>query len=559
MHVITQTCCNDASCVPVCPVNCIHPTPDEPEYLTAEMLYIDPEVCIDCGACIDVCPVQAITADYELEPAQEAFVEINTQWYRDPTHRGYSTKPVAAATRTFEPSPEPLRVAVVGSGPAACYLVEHLSTQRGLNVRVNVFERLPAPGGLVRYGVAPDHQETKEVASGFMRSLRRSGVSVHLNVEVGRDISHETLARHHHAVVYAVGTPDGRLLDVPGEQLPGCHSASDFVAWYNGHPHYADHTFDLSGERAVVVGNGNVALDVARVLTADVDDLARTDIATHALEQLHDSRIREVVLLGRRGPAQASFTIAELAGLRDLPGVDIAIDAADLVLDEASAQQYQAHPEAMELLKVRLLSELAANDRGAGRRIVLRFRTAPVEILGAEQVTGLRVVHNDLINDAGTLRAVATAEESVLDCGLVLRSVGYHGRPVPGVPFDAGRGIVPNLRGRVVNDDPEMPSPHLGVYVVGWAKRGPSGVIGTNKVCARETADRLLDDYVGGLLTRPADGPDELRALLGQTEAIDTDGWRAIDEHERRLGRESARPRVKLVSVLEMLEVARPR
>jgi ferredoxin--NADP+ reductase len=557
MHVITQTCCNDASCVPVCPVNCIHPTPDEPEYLTAEMLYIDPDVCIDCGACIDACPVHAITADYELEPGQETFVEVNTRWYRDPTHRGYSTKPATATARSFEPSPEPLRVAVVGSGPAACYAVEHLSTQRGLNVRVNVFERLPAPGGLVRYGVAPDHQETKEISAGFMRSLRRSGVSVHLNVEVGRDISHEDLARHHHAVIYAVGTPDGRVLDVPGESLPGCHSASEFVAWYNGHPDYADRSFDLSAERAVVVGNGNVALDVARVLTADVTDLAQTDIAPHALEQLQQSRIREVVLLGRRGPAQASFTIAELAGLRDLPGVDIAIDEADLVLDEASAQQYQARPEAMDLLKVRLLADLAATNRGAERRIVLRFRASPVAILGTDRVSGLRIVRNELVSDAGTVRAVVTAEESELECGLVLRSVGYHGRPVPGVPFDGGRGIVPNNRGRVVNDDPELPSPHLGVYVVGWAKQGPSGVIGTNKVCARETVDALLDDYVGGLLSRPAEGPDELRAVLGRTAAIDTDGWRAIDEHERRLGRESARPRVKLVSISEMLTIAK--
>jgi ferredoxin--NADP+ reductase len=559
MHVITQTCCNDASCVPVCPVNCIHPTPDEPEYLTAEMLYIDPAVCIDCGACIDVCPVKAITADYELAPSQATFIEVNTQWYRDETHRGYSIKPVIPVARTFEPVPEPLRVAVVGSGPAACYLVEHLSTQRGLNVRINVFERLPAPGGLVRYGVAPDHQETKEIGAAFMRSLGRSGVSVHLNVEVGRDISHEALARHHHAVVYAVGTPDGRRLDVPGEESPGCHSASEFVAWYNGHPHFADRVFDLSAERAVVIGNGNVAVDVARVLTADVDELARTDIATHALDQLRASRIREVVLLGRRGPAQASFTIAELAGLRDRPGVDIAIDPADLVLDEASLQQYHARPESMELLKVRLLSELAATERGADRRIVLRFRMSPTDVLGGEHVTGLRVVRNELVHDAGTVRAVATAEESVLDCGLVLRSVGYHGRPVSGVPFDALRGILPNLRGRVVNDDPEMPSPHLGVYVVGWAKRGPSGVIGTNKVCARETADALLDDYVGGLLTPPAEHPDELRTLLAQTDAINADGWRAIDEHERRLGRESARPRVKLVSVPEMLGVARAR
>jgi ferredoxin--NADP+ reductase len=556
MHVITQTCCNDASCVPVCPVNCIHPTPEEPEYLTAEMLFIDPDVCIDCGACIDACPVQAITPDYELEPPQEAFAEVNAQWYRDPPHRGYSTKPATSVNRSFDPSPEPLRVAVVGSGPAGCYAVEQLATQRGLNVRVNVFERLPAPGGLVRYGVAPDHQETKAIGAGFMRTLRRSGVSVHLNVDVGRDISHEDLVRHHHAVIYAVGTPDGRSLDVPGESLPGCHSASEFVAWYNGHPDYADRSFDLSAERAVVVGNGNVALDVARVLTADVTDLAKTDIAPHALEQLCESRIREVVLLGRRGPAQASFTIAELAGLRDLHGVDVAIDPAELVLDEATAQSYQAHPEAMDLLKVRIMTELAAANRGGQRRIALRFCASPVAILGAGRVNGLRIVRNELVNEAGWIRAEATAEESVIDCGLVLRSVGYRGRPVAGVPFDAGRGVVPNHRGRVVSDDPELPAPHLGVYVVGWAKRGPSGVIGTNKVCARETIDSLLDDYAGGLLTRPSSGPDELGALLGDVGAINSDGWRAIDEHERRLGRESARPRVKLVSVSEMLTIA---
>jgi ferredoxin--NADP+ reductase len=556
MHVITQNCCNDASCVPVCPVNCIHPTPDEPEYLTAEMLYIDPDVCIDCGACIDACPVNAITADYELDPGQAAFSDVNAQWYRDPMHRGYATKQAAPTTRAFEPSAEPLRVAVVGAGPAGSYAVEQLATQRGLNVRINVFERLPAPGGLIRYGVAPDHQPTKEIGDGFLRSLRRSGVSVYLNVEIGRDISHEELARHHHAVIYAVGTPDGRSLDVPGEQLRGCHPASEFVAWYNGHPDFADREFDLDCERAVVVGNGNVALDVARILTTDVDDLARTDIATHALERLAETKIREVVVLGRRGPAQASFTLAELAGLREMRDADVVLDDSELVLDEVTSVMYDAHPHAMDLLKVQLLRELANAPRHGERAINLRFLSSPVEVIGPERVTGLRIVRNKLVDDAGVARAVGTGEQSVIECGLVLRSVGYRGRPVPGVPFDVTHGTVPNHHGRVVEADLEMPSPHLGVYVVGWAKRGPSGVIGTNKVCAKETVDALLDDYVHGLLRPPAGGADSLRELVEKAGVIDTNGWKAIDEREKLLGRAQSRPRVKFVSVAAMLAAA---
>jgi len=557
VHVITQNCCNDASCVPICPVNCIHPTPDEPGYLTAEMLYIDPEVCIDCGACVDACPVNAISADYELEPEQEPFVEVNAQWYRDSTHTHYPNKQPTPAVRTYEPTPEPLRVAVVGSGPAGCYVVEQLTTQRGTNVRVNVFERLPVPGGLVRYGVAPDHQETKTIGDAFGRSLRRSGVSVFLNVEVGVDITHDELLRHHHAVVYAVGTPDDRPLGVPGEQLPGSHAAAEFVAWYNGHPDFADRQFDLSSERAVVVGNGNVALDVARILTADVDDLARTDIGDHALEQLAESRVREVVVLGRRGPAQASFTIAELAGLRSRPGIDVVVHPPELELDPVTQRLYDGHEHAMELFKVRKLRELPSSGTGTERQIQLRFLLAPVEVLGERRVTGLRVVRNELVYDGGTARTSPTAEQHTLDCGLVLRSVGYRGRPVSGVPFDSARYVVPNQAGRVVDADLEMPTPHLGVYVVGWAKRGPSGVIGTNKSCAHETVTALLDDYVGGFLTPPAAGPDSLRALLDATSTVSAAEWRAIDEHERAVGLKLARPRVKLGTVEEMLTIAR--
>jgi ferredoxin--NADP+ reductase len=556
VHVITQNCCDDASCVPVCPVNCIHPTPDEPEYLTAEMLYIDPDVCIDCGACVDACPVNAISADYDLEPEQEPFIEVNAQWYRDATHNGYSNRQPTPTVRMFEPTPEALCVAVIGSGPAGCYVVDQLTSQRGINVRVNVFERLPVPGGLVRYGVAPDHEDTKTIADFLTRGLRRSAVSVFLNVEVGVDISHEELLRHHHAVVYAVGSPDSRALGVPGEDLPGSHAASEFVAWYNGHPDFVDQEFDLSCERAVVAGNGNVALDVARILTADIDDLARTDICGSALEQLAESRIREVVVLGRRGPAQASFTIAELSGMRSQRGVDLVVDPSELELDPVTQRLYAGHEHAMDLFKARLLRELPVSGRDGQRQVQLRFLLSPTQVLGDERVSGLRVVRNELVYEDGAARARPTGEEMILDCGLVLRSVGYRGRPVPGVPFDRLRCVVPNQSGRVVDADLEMPNPHLGIYVVGWAKRGPSGVIGTNKSCARETVNALLDDYVGGLLAPPIAGLDSLRSLLATTSAIGTADWKAIEEHERALGRSQSRPRVKLVTIEEMLAVA---
>lgn len=555
-HVVTQTCCNDATCVAVCPANCIHPTPDEPGYARAEMLYIDPDTCIDCGACVDVCPVNAIVPDYDLTDENIRFSEINACYFEDPAHRDYSPTPVDASKPRIEVAqPGPLRVAVVGSGPAACYAAEELLTRRGIAVEVSMFERLPTPWGLVRFGVAPDHQTTKAVARLFARTAARAGLDFHLNVEVGKHVTHEELLRHHHAVLYAVGAPRDRRLNIPGEDLPGSHPATDFVAWYNGHPDFAEAAFDLSAERAVVIGNGNVALDVARVLATEVDELARTDIADHALDALAASRIREVVVLGRRGPGQAAYTTPELLGLARASGFDLIVGPGGGPDESASAGTH----DAMTRFKTGLVAELAGRpSRGRDRRIVLRYLASPVEVLGTERVTGLRIGRNELraLVD-GRMEARPTGEAEDLDCGLVLRSIGYRGTALPGLPFDADRGTVPNQAGRVV--DPDTALPVSGVYTAGWIKRGPSGVIGTNKKCADDTVAALLEDYAHGRLTAPAADAAALRELIRQRQplALDYEAWKAIDVHERTTARAHGRPRIKLVDVPTMLEVAR--
>src|SRR6478735_682679 len=295
-HVITQSCCSDGSCVYACPVNCIHPSPDEPGFATAEMLYIDPDACVDCGACVSACPVGAIAPASKLEPVQLPFIELNASFY--PKHEGKvpptsKLAPVLEAPEVDSRLGGPLTVAIVGSGPAAMYAADELLTQHG--VRVNVFEKLPTPYGLVRAGVAPDHQSTKKVTRLFDTVTRLPGFTFYLNVEVGSDLSHAELLTHHHAVLYAVGAPNDRRLDIDGMGLPGTGTATETVAWINGHPEYAELPVDLSHERVVLIGNGNVALDVARILTSDPDVLARTDISRHALTALRRSKVAEVV------------------------------------------------------------------------------------------------------------------------------------------------------------------------------------------------------------------------------------------------------------------------
>ncbi|WP_164874131.1 FAD-dependent oxidoreductase [Rhodococcus spongiicola] len=557
-YVITQACCNDASCVDVCPVNCIHPTPDEPEFATTEMLYIDPQTCIDCGACVDECPVDAIFGDNELSEADAVYADINASYYEK--HPIGPDWPELPEPRMLSADLGTLRVAIVGSGPAACYAAIELTSRP--RVEVDMFDRLPTPYGLVRAGVAPDHPGTKGVADVFRSALSKRSVHCHFNVEVGQHVSHAELLEHHHAVIYAVGAASDRRLGVPGEDLPGSHAATEFVAWYNGHPDYTDHTFDLSGERAVIIGNGNVALDVARILVTDPDELAKTDMAEHALEALRHSNIREVVIVGRRGPAQAAYTNPELIALGQMADVDIVVDPDEVVLDSASRAWIDGpDSEPSEKLKVRQVEEFAKRTSSDSRkRIVLRYLASPEEVLGDGRVEGIRLVRNELVADADNpsrLSARATDHTETLETGLVLRSIGYKGLPVADLPFDDRRGVVPNENGRVI--DPETGSPIHGVYVAGWIKRGPTGVIGTNKHCSANTVDLLLSDFASGLLTQPGRDQEHLTELIGerQPDAIDYQGWQRIDKKERVLGSESGRARTKIVDVAAMLEAAR--
>jgi ferredoxin--NADP+ reductase len=440
------------------------------------------------------------------------------------------------------------RVAIVGAGPAGAFAAAALLRHVG-NAEVDLFERLPTPWGLLRGGVAPDHQEIKRLQDTFDRQTLRRGCRFLGNVEVGRDVTHEELTRHYTAVVYATGAQTDKSLGIPGEDLPGSWAATEFVAWYNGHPDYRDLEFDLSCERAVVIGNGNVAADVTRLLTRGPDELARTDVADHALEALRRSAIREVVVLGRRGPAQAAFTSAELRELGSLEGVDLRVDPAEVELDPLSAEWLAEQGTFTARKNVQLLREFA--DRppriDAPRRIELRFLTSPVEITPEAVV----VRRNEIVkDDRGLLRARATdAPAETIEAGLVLRSVGYQAVPLPGVPFDERAFVLPNESGRVL-DAP-------GVYTVGWIKRGPTGILGTNKRDAEETIACLAEDLRAGVLRDPgANGPIDGLLAERKVGVVTVEGWRAIDGRELEAGRSADRPRVKLASRDELLAAA---
>jgi ferredoxin--NADP+ reductase len=447
----------------------------------------------------------------------------------------------------------PLRVAVVGSGPAGFYAAGHLLASDAA-VEVDVLERLPTPWGLVRLGVAPDHPNIKAVSRVFEKIADRPGFRFFGNVDVGRDVGHEELAQCYDAVVYAVGAQTDRRMDIPGEDLPGSWPATAFVAWYNGHPDFQGLEFDLSHERAVVVGNGNVAVDVARMLALTAEELAPTDTTDPAIEAIAGSGIREIVMLGRRGPAQAAFTTPELQELGELMGADVVVDPADLELDPASEETLDRDTTARR--NVGVLRDYAAREpTGKPRTIRLRFRVSPVAILGDARVEAIEVVRNALVaGPDGSVRAEPTEEREVIPCGIVFRSVGYRGVALEGLPFEAGRGTIPNTGGRVLDDGG---SPLPGIYCTGWIKRGPSGVIGTNKKDATETIELLLADAREGRLSEgePVETLDGLLEERG-VEAVLYEGWSAIDAHERARGDEQGRPRVKLATWDELLAAA---
>ncbi|HKC78333.1 MAG TPA: FAD-dependent oxidoreductase [Gaiellaceae bacterium] len=431
-----------------------------------------------------------------------------------------------------------MRVAVVGSGPAGFYAAGALLSADP-PAEVDMFDRLPTPWGLVRLGVAPDHPKLKSVSRAFERIAEQPGFRFLGNVEFGRDIQHADLVRLYDAVIYAVGAQTDRGLGIPGEDLPGSWAATEFVAWYNGHPDYQGIDFDLSVERAVVIGNGNVALDIARMLALTHDELAPTDATDESIAAIESSGIREIVVVGRRGPAQAAFTTPELQEMGELAGADVVVDPADLDGVEPKGTNAERN--------VAVLRELAAREpEGKPRRVVFRFFESPVAILGEERVEGIELVRNEL--DANE-RAVPTEERETLPCGLVFRSVGYRGVELPGVPFDARSGTIPNEAGRV----------EPGVYCAGWIKRGPTGVIGTNKKDAAETVELLLADAAAGRLEpKPDASAEAVDTLLAErgVRVVEYDGWTSIDELERAAGDKAGRPRVKLCTWDALLEAA---
>ena len=458
-------------------------------------------------------------------------------------------------------SETPLRVAIVGSGPAGFYAAEHLLRCEELDFAVDVLDRLPTPFGLVRAGVAPDHPKIKSVIRVYEKTAAREGFRFFGNVEVGRDVTAAELSEHYHAVIYAYGAPTDRHLGIPGEELPGSHAATEFVAWYNAHPDFADRKFDLSCERAVVIGNGNVATDVARMLGLNRSELECTDTAEHAIDALADNGIKEILVLGRRGPAQAAFTNPELRELGEMADADIDVDPAEVELDELSREYLESDEADITTRKnVEIFTEFSRREpEGKPRRIVLRFLRSPVEIQGEGKVERIVVARNELHRDeAGAIRPRDTGERETIDCGIVFRSIGYKGIGLEGVPFDDRRGVIPNEGGRVT--DPETGEPIPGQYAVGWIKRGPSGVIGTNKKDAQETVDALIEDAAADRLPAPATAdPEAIVELLAERapDHITFVGWQGIDAAEQERGKPLGRPRVKFVRMDEMLEAAR--
>jgi ferredoxin--NADP+ reductase len=448
---------------------------------------------------------------------------------------------------------------VIGAGPSGFYACEHILRDEATHAQVDLFDRLPTPYGLVRGGVAPDHPKIKSVTRVYDKTAAREGFRFFGNVELGKDLSVEDLERHYHAILYTVGAETDRQLGIPGEDLPGSHAATSFVGWYNAHPDYCEQQFDLSHERAVVIGNGNVAADVARMLALTEEELRETDTADHAIEALASSGVREILVLGRRGPAQAAFTNPEVRELGEMRDADVVVDPGEAELDEASRAFIESEDADITARKnVEILTEFAGREpEGKPKRIVLRFFRSPIELHGDGRVEKVVVGRNRLELQDGRLRATDTGEREELEAGLVLRSVGYTGVPIEGVPFDEQRGTILNEGGRVLDSDDA--GHRAGHYASGWIKRGPSGVIGTNKKDSQETVDNLLEDIASGTLNEPeAPDPAAIEELLRErgVRFVSFENWQAIDRAEVARGEPHGRPRVKFVSIEEMLAAA---
>lgn len=536
-YAITQSCCKDASCVSVCPVDCIHPTPDEPDFGTADLLYVDPDVCIDCGACADACPVAAPKPIDILRGGEEVFAQLNAAYYEQrPEHESPRTHTWDEMGGDLD---HQLTIAIVGTGPAASYTARELLLST--DAKITMIDKLPVPGGLVRGGVAPDHTDTKKFSSIFHWAYKHPRTKMVMNVEVGRDISHEEVLRHHDVVIYGVGARLDRPLGVSGEDLPGVLAAPDVVGWYNGALDVPAAEVVIEGDRVVVVGNGNVALDLARLLLEDPEVLARTDMADHALAAFRDLAVREVVLLGRRGPSYAAFTRPEL--LMMPPGIDVVV-ARD-PLTEAELHEAEPGSNAEVLARLPLAdADLAEPPRG-NRRLVFAFGRQVVGVDGDARVEAVRIA------PTGEREGVVT-----VPCGTLIRSTGHRGSPVRGLPFDEATSTIPHQGGRVM--DPATGEPVPGAYVVGWIKRGAVGGIGANRTCAHETVASIVADANAGRIPRAP----KSRLTFGPFVRARVDGvvgrrrMLAIEKAEEKRGRRQGRPRVKFDSVEDMLKVS---
>ncbi len=455
-------------------------------------------------------------------------------------------------------APAKLRVAIIGSGPSGFYAADALEKQKDFDVQIDMFERLPTPHGLVRGGVAPDHQKIKSVTKLYDRIAGKDNVRYFGNVEYGIDLSHADLEAHYHAVIYAVGAQTDKSLGIPGEDLPGSRAATEFVAWYNAHPDYRDLSFNLDAEAVAVIGVGNVAMDVTRMLAHSQTELMETDVADYALEALAKSNVKRIYVLGRRGPAQAAFTNPEIKELGELEETDLIVAPEQAQLDALSQAYIDSDDaEPKDVKNVAILQAYAQQKpKGKPKQIIMKFLTSPIEIIGADKVEAIRVVKNELyLNDRGVLRPRATEETEIIPVQLVFRSVGYRGVPLPDVPFYDKWGVIPNNMGRVMTDM-EGGEQVTGEYVVGWIKRGPSGVIGTNKPDSVETVEKLLEDAQAGKLHAPTQTSNDAIINLLQSRDVDFvtyDDWLLLDTVEKARGEELGRPRLKFSRVEDML------
>ncbi len=453
-------------------------------------------------------------------------------------------------------SHETIKVAIIGSGPAAFYAADHLQKKLGDRAFIDMFEKLPTPHGLVRSGVAPDHQKIKTVTRVYDKIASNPKFRFFGLVEFGKHVTIEDLSSRYHQIVFATGAQTDRKMGIPGEDLSGSRTATEFVAWYNSHPEHTGLDFDLSGKKVVIVGVGNVAVDVARILSLTKSEMEKTDIADYAFEKLAESGIEEIQVLGRRGPAQAAFTNPELRELEKLEDADLLTLPDEAEPDPLTLEELERKPDRAAQTKIELIKKASERVPSKSKKIVIRFLVSPIEIIagGDNRVKSVKVVKNRLYrSDDGSLRPRPTGETEEIPADLVFRSVGYRGIPLRDVPFDGDSGVIPNERGRIL--DKTGGSPLCGLYATGWIKRGPTGVIGTNKTDSGETVNCMIEDIETGNTLRPEfTSPESIKELL-EEKHISYDEWLRIDSFEKEKGEKQGKPRVKISRLEEILRV----